>query len=43
MWRMEDQLSGQVFDRAGDELAATGLYVDLGPWESHVLHCHEAG
>ncbi|HET6533598.1 MAG TPA: alpha-amylase family glycosyl hydrolase [Actinoplanes sp.] len=36
-WRLTDRLDGRVFDRDGDELATTGLYVDLPPWGAHVL------
>jgi len=36
-WRLTDLLDGRVFDRDGDELATEGLYVELPPWESHVL------
>ncbi len=37
VWRLEDRLSGQVFERDGGELREDGLYVDLGPWRCHVL------
>jgi hypothetical protein len=36
-WRLTDLLDDQVFDRDGDELAGSGLYVDLPPWGAHVL------
>jgi Alpha amylase, catalytic domain len=36
-WQLSDRLSGQRFERAGDELAADGLYVGLNPWGSHFL------
>ena len=36
-WKLGDRLSGQEFDRAGDEIASSGLYVALGPWESYFL------
>ena len=36
-WRLEDQLSGDVFERDGDELANDGLYVQLPPWGTHLL------
>ncbi len=36
-WRLSDRLGGQVFERAGDELAETGLYVGLDAWSSHFL------
>ncbi|WP_213011622.1 alpha-amylase family glycosyl hydrolase [Paractinoplanes toevensis] len=36
-WRLIDLLDGRGFDRAGDELARDGLYVDLPPWGGHLL------
>jgi hypothetical protein len=36
-WALTDRLSGARFDRAGDELAADGLYVALDPWEAYFL------
>jgi hypothetical protein len=36
-WRLADLLQEQVFKRDGDELASSGLYVDLPPWHSHLL------
>ncbi|MDA8239386.1 MAG: alpha-amylase family glycosyl hydrolase [Nitrospiraceae bacterium] len=36
-WRLNDVLSGQTFDRSGDEMVDAGLYVDLGPWKYHCL------
>ena len=36
-WSLEDRLSGDAFERAGDELADAGLYVGLDPWASHFL------
>jgi hypothetical protein len=36
-WRLSDLLSGQSFDRDGDELADEGLYVGLDAWESYVF------
>ncbi len=36
-WRMDDVLTGAVFERSGDELASEGLYVGLAPWGCHVL------
>jgi hypothetical protein len=35
--RVVDRLSGQTFDRAGDELAGEGLYVELEPWGAYLL------
>ncbi len=36
-WRLEDALSGEVYDRSGDEMRDAGLYVDLAPWKCHVF------
>jgi hypothetical protein len=36
-WRLVDLLSGQVFDRSGDEMRGDGLYVDLPPWGFHLF------
>ena len=33
--RLTDVLSGDVYDRSGDEMRDSGLYVDLGPWGFH--------
>jgi hypothetical protein len=42
-WRLIDLLDGRIFDRAGDELAGPGLYVDLPPWGAHVLALEPIG
>jgi len=34
-WRLTDALSGDSYDRSGDEMRDSGLYVDLGPWRCH--------
>lgn len=36
-WRLADPLSGESFDRNGDELLDSGLYVNLPPWGYHFL------
>jgi len=36
-WRLNDQLSGQAYDRRGDEMRDAGLYVDLKPWQCHLF------
>jgi hypothetical protein len=36
-WRLSDVLSGETYDRGGDEMRDAGLYVDLKPWQYHVL------
>jgi hypothetical protein len=34
-WRLNDVLSGEIYDRSGDEMRESGLYVDLAPWRYH--------
>jgi hypothetical protein len=34
-WRLHDVLSDEVYERSGDEMRDTGLYIDLGPWKCH--------
>ncbi|MFC0431977.1 alpha-amylase family glycosyl hydrolase [Kutzneria buriramensis] len=36
-WRLADLLGDAVFDRDGDELADSGLYVALVPWQVHLF------
>ena len=36
-WRLNDVLSGQTYDRSGDEMRDGGLYVDLKPWQCHLF------
>jgi hypothetical protein len=36
-WALSDRLSGESFERDGDELANEGLYVGLDPWSSYIL------
>jgi len=36
-WRLTDYLRGSVFNRNGDQLAKPGLFVDLAPWQCHLL------
>ena len=33
-----DAITDQTFKRDGDELIDPGLYVELAPWQAHVLH-----
>jgi hypothetical protein len=42
-WQLADLLDGRVFERDGDELASTGLYVDLPPWGCHLLALRQPG
>jgi hypothetical protein len=37
IWRLNDVLSGESYDRSGDEVRDSGLYVDLGPWKCHLF------
>jgi hypothetical protein len=32
-WRLNDLLSGEIYDRSGEDFRDAGLYVDLKPWE----------
>jgi hypothetical protein len=36
-WRLTDILGPSVFKRDGGELASPGLFVDLAPWQFHLL------
>jgi hypothetical protein len=36
-WRLNDVLSGESYDRSGEEMRDSGLYVDLGPWKCHLF------
>jgi hypothetical protein len=36
-WCLSDVLSGQTYDRSGDEMRDSGLYVELGPWQCHLF------
>ncbi len=36
-WRLRDQLGPAVYERNGDDLARTGLYLDLPAWGYHVF------
>ena len=38
-WELVDELSGATYERDGDEMALRGLYVELGPWNFHLLQC----
>jgi Alpha amylase, catalytic domain len=38
-WQLMDGLSGVSYDRAGNEIQAEGLYVELEPWGRHILRC----
>jgi hypothetical protein len=36
-WRLEDLLSRETYNRAGDTLRTPGLFIDLAPWKYHFL------
>ena len=36
-WHLTDVLSGEMFERDGDEMQSAGLYVDLPAWRFHIL------
>jgi hypothetical protein len=34
-WRLTDPVSGTDYERSGDDVRSSGLYVDLSPWAFH--------
>lgn len=36
-WRLVDLLTGETWERDGDEMGGPGLYLGLGPWESNIF------
>jgi hypothetical protein len=40
--RLTDKMSQAVYDRSGDEMVSSGLYVDLPPWNYYVFECRVA-
>jgi hypothetical protein len=34
-WNLSDPLTGEAYDRNGDEMRDSGLYIDIGPWSYH--------
>lgn len=40
-WRLKDVLSGESYDRGGDEMQDAGLYVDLKPWGYHFFQVQD--
>ena len=38
-WRLTDSLSGVTYDRDGNEMQASGLFVALEPFNFHCFHC----
>ena len=41
IWELNDPVSKQSFERSGSEIAAKGLYVELGPWQFHFFEVHQ--
>jgi hypothetical protein len=41
-WHLDDPLSGDAYDRSGDEMRDAGLYVELGPWKCHLFRVSAA-
>jgi hypothetical protein len=39
VWYLHDPLSGESYDRDGDEMRRTGLYVELAPWNCYFFEC----
>lgn len=42
-WRLDDLLSGEQFEREGNEMTGQGLYVGLKPWGFHFFSLHSFG
>ncbi len=40
-WGLIDVLSGEAYDRSGDEMRDGGLYFGLGPWKAHLFQLLE--
>jgi len=36
-WNLRDVMTGAHYERAGDDMAEFGLYVDLQPWQVHIF------
>jgi hypothetical protein len=37
LWRLEDLISNETYDRRGDDLKSHGLYLDVHPWGASVF------
>jgi hypothetical protein len=37
VWRLDDLLTGDTYERGGDDVSVNGLYVALSTWGAHVL------
>lgn len=42
-WRFHDELAGATYDRDGNELAAQGLFLDEGAWQTRVFRMTRIG
>ena len=42
-WHLTDALSGAEYDRDGNEIAASGLYIELQPWSYCLFQCRPSG
>ncbi|MDT8069113.1 MAG: alpha-amylase family glycosyl hydrolase [Terriglobia bacterium] len=40
-WIFRDTLSDATYDRCGDELLSSGLYIELAPWNCHFCECQK--
>jgi hypothetical protein len=38
-WRLTDPISSADYERSGEEMFSSGLYVDLAPWACHFFRC----
>ncbi len=36
-WRLKEVMTGEIYDRSGNEMRDAGLYVELGPWKYHLM------
>ena len=36
-WRLSEALTGDSYERSGDEMRDAGVYVDLKPWGYHIF------
>jgi len=42
MWRLDDRLSAETFERSGFDMRDAGLFVELGPWQCHLFQLRAA-
>lgn len=38
-WQLIDLFSGAIYERDGDDMLSSGLYVELAPWNYHFFQC----